>query len=413
MEQIQKLYFDLCCLSIYKNLLKPERLVAKAMKLLQGCSVGKVSSTLLLSWSDFFYEITHLTNSDNLAAAVAKEIFEDDNIFARACVANRLMSLPEGIISAARKDIETLSRLAALTPEAIISTIDNFKAFEERLSFWKIERGSGLSAYIDRISRVAGCYADRGFGIFASNSAFLWQNRQLVPILNHCKITLSDLKGYETQKKTAVANTLSFLQSNGGANILFYGDRGTGKSSTVHALLAEFQSKGLRIVEMRKSDIETLPELTEILSKIPLKFIVFIDDLSFNSNDSSFAVLKAVLEGGLAIKPKNVLIYATSNRRHLVRETFSEREGDELHRADTMEEQLSLSDRFGITITYVNPNLQEFLNILDAMAADEKLIAPKDEIHKKAELFALKRGGRSPRIARQFIDLFKSGNLDI
>ena len=161
----------------------------------------------------------------------------------------------------------------------------------------------------------------------------------------------------------AVNNTRALLDGFEANNMLLYGDRGTGKSSTVKALLNEYAGQGLRMVEMPKEYLRELPDLTGRLARIPLKFIVFIDDLSFSDGDDNFAALKAVLEGGLASRPQNVVIYATSNRRHLLRETFSDRGGDEVHRADTVQEAVSLSDRFGISLTFLMPDKQKFLDI--------------------------------------------------
>ena len=185
--------------------------------------------------------------------------------------------------------------------------------------------------------------------------------------------------------------------------MLLYGDRGTGKSSTVKALLNEYAPKGLRMIEMPKEFLHQLPDLTGYLAGIPMKFIVFIDDLSFSDNDDNFAALKAVLEGGLASRPENVLIYATSNRRHLLRETFSGREGDEVHRGDTVQEAVSLSDRFGISLTFLMPDKQRFLDIVEQMAADHGLTVERQELLSAAERWVLERGARSPRYARQFI----------
>ena len=185
--------------------------------------------------------------------------------------------------------------------------------------------------------------------------------------------------------------------------MLLYGDRGTGKSSTVKALLNEYASKGLRMIEMPKEFLRQLPDLTGYLAGLPMKFIVFIDDLSFSSDDDHFAALKAVLEGGLASRPDNVLIYATSNRRHLLRETFSDRSGDEVHHADTVQESVSLSDRFGISLTFLLPDKQRFLEIVEQIAHDRGLDVERDVLLQAAERWALERGARSPRYARQFV----------
>lgn len=189
--------------------------------------------------------------------------------------------------------------------------------------------------------------------------------------------------------------------------MLLYGDRGTGKSSTVHAVLNAYAPEGLRMIEISKSDIPDLTMIREMLADSPMKFIIFIDDLCFDSHDDSFGELKAALEGSLSGRKHNTIIYATSNRRHLIKESFSDREND-INRNDIMQEQLSLSDRFGLSITFVNPDKKEYLDIVEKIADDRNLAVDKERLFSAAERWATRRGGRSPRCARQFIDFVES-----
>ena len=189
--------------------------------------------------------------------------------------------------------------------------------------------------------------------------------------------------------------------------MLLYGDCGTGKSSTVKAIANEYAPQGLRLIELKKKQLHELPTIVETVSRNPLKFIIFIDDLSFTEDDDDFAALKAILEGSVSSSAANLVIYATSNRRHLVRETFSARQGDEIHFKDTMQELLSLSDRFGLTVTFQKPDKKTFLEVVSSLAKQYELEMPKDELDMKAEAFALARGGRSPRVAKQFIEYLK------
>ena len=181
---------------------------------------------------------------------------------------------------------------------------------------------------------------------------------------------------------------------------------GTGKSSTVKAMANEFRPQGLRIVEMPKEQLFDFPLLADKIAHLPLKFIIFIDDLSFQHQDQSYTALKAVLEGGLAARPSNALIYATSNRRHLVKERLSDRamEIDDIHTRDNMQETLSLSDRFGLSVCYTAPTKKEFLEIVAAMAAQKGVKMTEEMLFAGAERFALQRGGRSPRCAKQYIE---------
>ena len=182
------------------------------------------------------------------------------------------------------------------------------------------------------------------------------------------------------------------------------GDAGTGKSSTVKAVANALWNEGLRIVEVRKDQLRIIPKILDELSSNPLKFVLFIDDLSFLKDDDNFNALKAVLEGSVTAKSNNVVIYATSNRRHIIKEKFSDREGDDVHRNDTMQELISLSERFGIHVTFSKPNKETFLHIVHHLAEGNSIEMPTDELNRLAERFALERGGRSARLAKQFID---------
>ena len=237
-----------------------------------------------------------------------------------------------------------------------------------------------------------------GGGMYAKYKAFTFDG-ELHPIEEPDRIKLSDLKNYEAQRKQVVDNTVCFLAGKPAQNVLLYGDRGTGKSSTVKAIMNE--SKHLRMVEVAKNDIAVLPKLFRVLKDIPLHFIVMIDDLSFAENDDRFGILKGVLEGSLAAKPDNILIYATTNRRKIIRETAADRE---ISGADAIDESMSLSDRFGLFVTFMKPDKQVYLDIVRQLADDKEIELPENELFAAAERFALKRGGRSPRTARQFVD---------
>lgn len=195
------------------------------------------------------------------------------------------------------------------------------------------------------------------------------EREEITPVNSIDPIRLTDLKNYELQRNKVIDNTESFIAGHPANNVLLYGDRGTGKSSTVHAILNEYWQKGLRMIEIPKSAVADLSLIREQIADSPMKFIIYIDDLSFDSNDTSFSELKAALEGSLSGKQPNTIIYATSNRRHLIKENFSDREND-VNKGDTMQEQLSLSDRFGLTITFLNPDKKEYLDIVEKLACD-------------------------------------------
>ena len=265
--------------------------------------------------------------------------------------------------------------------------------------------------------RIVNYHENNGVGIFAKYKAFKFlSNSEIEPITNCDNVSLKDLKDYKREQNIVIENTLGFLKEKPYNNILLYGDRGTGKSSTVKAILNEYSKDGLRLIQVYKENLIHLDNLMQKISNIPLKFIIFIDDLTFNENDDNFGALKAVLEGSVAKQPDNMVLYATTNRRHLIKESFKAREGDEIHLADTIDETISLSDRFGITITYSVPNKDKFLNIVKEIKEDRNIQISDEILFKGAERFALSKGNRSPRLAKQYIDYIQARlelNLEI
>ena len=243
---------------------------------------------------------------------------------------------------------------------------------------------------------------------FAQTAAYIWdgEERELLPMRSTDPVRLTDLKRYEEEKETVVKNTQAFLNGLPAQNVLLYGDRGTGKSSTVHAVLNEYAPRGLRLIEVKKKDIITLPRLMNAISDGgDKKFIIFIDDLTFVEGQDNYGELKAVLEGS-ALHLGNLLIYATTNRRHLIKETAEDRKND-IHESDLRQEQMSLSDRFGIVVTYINPDKREFADILRSILSDRGITLPEDELSLRAERFCIEKGGRSPRGARQLADIIE------
>lgn len=329
------------------------------------------------------------------------EYFHDMLVFSNSPVINEFAfgEASQKDMSYLRKDAVTsdLEVFRALCEETAAQIQIRLNTFYDTLDFGKLPLyDNGVFEY------TAQYFLDyvraNGSGLFAKYRAFTFDG-ELHPIENPDKIKLSDLKNYEAQRQQVVDNTVCFLAGKPAQNVLLYGDRGTGKSSTVKAIMNE--SKRLRMVEVSKNDIAVLPKLFRILKDIPLHFIVMIDDLSFAENDDRFSTLKAVLEGSLAAKPENILIYATTNRRKIIRETAAERE---ISGADAIDESMSLSDRFGLFVTFTKPDRRVYLDIVKKLAEDKKLDIREDKLFAEAERFALKRGGRSPRTARQFVD---------
>lgn len=329
----------------------------------------------------------------------------DDNIFMRMNSYNFTNNTDENIVLAAKHDLEVLKLISNQTAHETKATLA--KRFPQHAA--GILALPELNSSLVELDWSAESFAkharENGFGIYARFKAFEFTARgEIVPIERPDRIRLHELKSYEVQRQKIIDNTEAFLAGLPASNALLYGDRGTGKSSTVKALLNEYSSQGLRIIQITKSAVGKLSELIRLIEPIALKFIVFIDDLTFNEDDEDFGVLKAALEGSLIARPENIVIYATTNRRHLVKESFQSRQGDEVHRADQIDESLSLSDRFGLYITFSIPARDEYLRIVEMLATDAKVKMDKEVLLSGAERFALQRTGRSPRIARQYID---------
>ena len=262
-------------------------------------------------------------------------------------------------------------------------------------------------------------YKTQGTGMFGMNRAFriagTGDELEFCPINNADTITLSDLIGYELQKQELVRNTLAFCEGRKANDVLLYGDAGTGKSSSVKAVLNEYCSKGLRMIEIYKYQFRDLSNVIARIKKRNYKFIIFIDDLSFEEDEVEYKFLKAVIEGGVESRPDNVLIYATSNRRHLIKEMWKDKDdmefNGEIHRSDTLEEKLSLSSRFGVAINYSVPRYQEYLDMVKIMAEREGLLAVDaadgvalEKLLAEAKKWEIRHGGVSGRTARQFIN---------
>lgn len=255
-------------------------------------------------------------------------------------------------------------------------------------------------------------YRTYGVGKFGLNKAFRIEERdsgkvELSPITHMSGVELSDLVGYEIQKKQLIDNTEAFVEGRCANNCLLFGDSGTGKSTCMKAVLNRYYDRGLRMIEIYKHQFRCLSQIISQIKNRNYKFIIYMDDLSFEEFEIEYKYLKAVIEGGLEVKPDNVLIYATSNRRHLIRETWGDRSDlsdDELHRSDTMQEKLSLVARFGIHINFSRPSKKEFEDIVLALTAKEPdIVLPEDEILQRANAWSVRNGGYSGRVAEQFV----------
>lgn len=285
----------------------------------------------------------------------------------------------------------------------------------------RLEQAADENAFFDCVTDF---YKDYGVGMFGLNKAFRIKNRpngdiEFVPINNMDKVMLDDLIGYEIQKKKLVDNTKAFVEGRKANNVLLFGDSGTGKSTSIKAIVNEFYPQGLRMIEIYKHQFKDLSNVIAQIKNRNYRFIIYMDDLSFEEFEVEYKFLKAVIEGGVETKPDNILIYATSTRRHLIKETWSDRNDMEvdngMHRSDTMEEKLSLVHRFGVTINYSKPSQKEYFHIVIQLARREGITeeAMSDEdLRAEANKWELSHGGISGRTAQQFVN-YLAGQLEL
>ncbi len=386
MSKIEKIYRRLCTFSVLRELLKKD--LIKCFFEFAKC---KEQDECLKKYGAFVNEIYE--GGGNLADCIRKMLFENENVYVRAVA--KKAEINKNIENAISNELNTLSDLAMLAPNDFFENASELQA-----PMYDTEKVDFKAEYLKRASNIE----KYGYGIFASHCMFsVDENGEISVIESADQISLDKFIGYESERQRVIDNTKAFIEGRPSANILLYGDAGTGKSSSVKAVANHFFDMGVRLIEIRKNQLLLLPRVMAKISKNPLKFIIFIDDLSFNKNDDSFSMLKATLEGSASVKAKNAVIYATSNRRHIVKETFSDREGNDIHRNDTVQETLSLSERFGLTILFAKPEKKLYLEIVHELAVRNGIeITP--ELDTKAEAFALNRGYRSARCAEQFID---------
>ena len=335
------------------------------------------------------------TEKRTLAGYIQSIVNNDENAYIRL-IGRGLEPWPE-MVDTVEAELETLQALADLTPDKLREGLD-WKGY---LPQFAVKQLDIVASYHERIANI-GQY---GYGIYAKYHMFyINPENKIVPVRNPDQTRLENLIDYKREQQIILDNTQALLDGKPAANILLSGDAGTGKSSTVKAVVNELHHKGLRILEVRKEQLREIPGILDELNSNPLKFILFIDDLSFQRDDDNFSALKAILEGSVSARSSNVVIYATSNRRHLVKESFSGRDGDDVHRNDTLQEMISLSERFGIQITFQKPTKATYLDIVHHLCAQRGVEMDEKELDIKAEAFALSRGGRSARAATQFVD---------
>ena len=351
------------------------------------------------------FEAALFEHTTNWGSYLSAAVLEAETVCVRQAASG---TLAPALQTALDSELAFLQALCGLTLDELLAAAGSATGQAQELAFlprWETSSIDLPAAYAQRMSEVG----KKGYGMFAKHHVFTVENGQLVPVKYPDPQRLSELPGYEKEREKVIANTKALLAGMPANNVLLYGYAGTGKSSAVKAIANEFAPEGLRLVEVKKNQLYQIPDLMDKLAANPLKFILFIDDLSFTANDDNFAALKAILEGSVGGRAKNIAVYATSNRRHLIKETLTDRTGDDIHEADTRQELMSLSARFGLTVTFQRPEKARFETILAELAKQHGIDMPMDQLLVKAEAFAIRAGGRSPRVAKQFIEQCEAG----
>lgn len=349
-------------------------------------------SEFLADYSNFVAEL--YKENINLSEYILKAVLEDENFYIVGKAQGKVFD--SYIVEAVENELKVFQEFSRLTSGDITADID----YDGFLPKWRTTNIDFVEEYRKRIENI-GRY---GYGRYSRNRMFIIKNGDTVPVKYPDTQRLSELYGYERERKAVIDNTLALLEGKPAQNVLLYGDAGTGKSSTVKAIVNEYADRGLRLIEVTKEQLRDIPHIIDSISKNPLKFILFIDDLSFSSDDDCFGALKATLEGSVSAREDNIAIYATSNRRHLVKESFSDREGDDIHRNDTIQELISLSARFGLTVSFTRPDKKAYIHIVTELARKNGIDMDENELSVKAEAFALRGSGRSARTAKQFVN---------
>ncbi len=341
-----------------------------------------------------------------------QRLLYDDNPFTRQAQSYPLSDLDATLVQAAQDDLAALQHLATCGGPTLSQWVRQVTksesalvAIRDRIGEHPVQFGE---VWTEALPQLAAFHQQRGAGTLAQYHVLRWRQSRLQGVAVPDPVQLQDLAGYESQKATLVENTQVLLDGNLALHVLLYGSRGTGKSSLVKALVNEYGDRGLRLLELIKSQLHDLPQIIEALRGLPQKFILFVDDLSFEDDDEAFKALKVVLEGSVTARAQNVVVYATSNRRHLIREFFGDRPrpsaASEIHSWDTVEEKLSFSDRFGLTLTFDAADQARYLHIVRHLAGQRQLNLSLEDLDAQALQWATRHNGRSGRTARQFIE---------
>ncbi|MBN4001420.1 ATP-binding protein [Nostoc sp. LPT] len=419
---VQYLQRQAASLLLYQSVLQGEVGIA-FLELLQAIRYAQADARgCLQAYGSYFHALA--ARNQNWEDYLITQILFSENPFTRLAGVQEFEDLPPALVTAVQHDLQALQSLYECSSASLsewvqgvahmpISPIVWYKGqelvgVETKFTTYLQE----LDNWGDAVEELAAYYRQCGSGLFAEYRALRWQSGQFIGIRYSDPVKLSALVGYESQKDALLKNTEFLLSGEMALHVLLYGSRGSGKSSLVKSLLNEYSDRSLRLLEVAKSDLKDLPEIVEHLRGVSQKFIIFVDDLSFEEDDDAFKALKVVLEGNLTARPQNVVVYATSNRRHLIREFFVDRpapkDNEEIHAWDTMQEKLSFSDRFGLTLTFEPANQKTYLKIVQHLVTQAEINITQEDLEFQALQWATRHNGRSGRTARQFVDFLKA-----
>lgn len=394
-KELDKIKLGFSSVVIFRNILKT-KVIKKLLKFLNCETKENIDN---IKQIDLYCEfLSELFKSDNnLADFILSQIFLDDNIYISKCI------LKQEINNNLKKTFKNELNFFKYISYFDFSSIFN-KEYSKNIAELEIKEIDFYKIYFEHIKNID----KKGYGIFYNNNMFVLDDRKnIIAVKNKDNQDIKKLYGYETERNKVLSNTKILIEGKKANNILLYGDAGTGKSSTVKAVANFFKDEGLRLIEIKKKQLHFITDIIEKLSCSPLKFIIFIDDLTFSSNDDTFSYLKAILEGGVNSFPNNIAVYVTSNYRHLIKENFTDRTGDDIHIEDTIQQIMSLTNRFGMIITFQRPGRDLFKEIVLSYAKENNIKMDKEELINQAEAYAIRSAGRSPRVAKQFIELLK------
>jgi predicted AAA+ superfamily ATPase len=416
--QVQRYRQQATALLLYQSIL--QTLLSQALLNLLDALCVEDSAQCLTAYGQWFH--VQADQGQTWQDHLIQQILRSDNPFARQAQHRELVDLPPALVRAASHDLRRLQALYACEGEQLSRWVQTVCQIPETPVVWTALPQpqpvtlATLSDWQTGLPELAAYYRAQGVGSFGEYRAFHWHQGQLVGIAHPDPIRLHQLAAYGHPRQQLLQNTEFLLADQAALHVLLYGSRGSGKSSLVKALVNEYGDRGLRLIQVDKADLTHLPTIVDQVRDRPQKFIIFVDDLSFEEDGDAFKALKVVLEGGVTARPQNVVVYATSNRRHLVREYFAERpcpqDQDEIQAWDTLQEKLSFSDRFGLTLTFQAPDQPTYLEIVKHLAGLAEIPLEVAELERRALQWATRHNGRSGRSARQFVD-FLAAELSV